>query len=109
MGAAVIFKSLFGGRTARIAQEKLPQLHAFVDVSVGGRPMRSVSVEDVRPKEIVMSSVLGRAGESATFVYTNPVGKYRFATKIASVADGSTHFEMPARVDTVGGGAQKRS
>jgi PilZ domain len=105
----VIFKSLFGGCTPRIAQEKLPQVHAFVDVSVGGRPMRSVSVEDVGAKEIVASTVLGRVGETATFVYTNATGKYRFATKIVSVADGSTHFDLPNRVDAVGGGAQKRS
>jgi len=104
-----MFKSLFGGRSAKIAKEKLPQLHGFVDVSVGGRSMQSVSVEAIGPKEIVTSGVLGRSGEAATFVYTCPTGKFRFATKIAGGEAGNTRFEMPLRIDAVGGGSQKRS
>lgn len=104
-----MFKSLFGGRAAKLAQEKLPQLHAFVDVGAGGRPMRSVSVEEITSKEITTSTVLGRAGESAVFLYTGPNGKFRFATKIVGVSGTSTRFEVPTRIDSVGGAGQKRS
>jgi len=105
----VIFNSLFGRRRAKVPQERLPLLHVFVDVSVGGRAMRAVSVEEISAKELVTSAVLGRAGETATFHYTNPSGKFKFTTKIASAGKGSTHFEMPSRVYSVAGGEQKRS
>jgi len=107
----VIFKSLFGRSAQKPAAEKLPELHAFVDVAVSGRSMRSVSVEEISAKEIVCSTVLGRAGESAVFVYTNDRGKFRFSTKCGGVADGMTRFEMPERIEALAGGSagQKRS
>jgi c-di-GMP-binding flagellar brake protein YcgR len=108
----LIFKTLFGGSAKKTAlpEEKLPVLHSFVDVSVAGRPMRSVSVEEAGPARIVVGSVVGRAGERGTFVYQNPNGKFRFGSRIAEVRDGMTGFEMPERIESLGGGsAQKRS
>jgi len=110
----MIFKAIFGGSSSRVPATKLPSVHAFVDVAVAGRPVRSVSVEAVDGKGIVTRDVLGRAGEPAIFVYSNEHGKYRFGTRIVRAKDGETEFEPPKRVDTVGtsgggGGAQKRA
>ena len=108
----MIFKTLFKGSAKKpaVPEEKLPVQHAFVDVSVGGRPMRSVSVEEVGPKHIVVGAVVGRAGERGAFVYQNPNGKFRFGASIAQVRDGMTCFEMPEKVEALAGGpTQKRS
>ena len=101
----MILKSLFGksgGRKA-IPQEHLPVLHSFVDVAVTGRPARSVSVEDLTGKEIVVGDVLGRAGERGAFVYQTALGRFRFGTSIVAVKDGMTHFQLPSRVESLGG------
>lgn len=71
--------------------------------------MRSVSVEDVAAKTIVVGDVLGRAGERAAFVYQNAMGRFRFSTSIVLVKDGMTHFQMPQRIESFGGALQKRS
>ncbi len=107
----MIFKSLFRktGKSA-VPEEKLPVLHSFVDVSVTGRAMRSVSVEEVGPDHIVVGDVIGRAGERGVFIYQNPMGKFRFGATISVVQEGRTHFEMPAKIESLaGGGSQKRS
>ncbi len=105
-----MFKSLFGGKSAAQPPSKLPQLNAFVDVSVGGRAMRSVTVEAVSAKAIVTREMLGSVGESAVLVYTTPSGRYRAATKIAAVSASSTQFDAPKKVSLIGAavGAQKR-
>jgi hypothetical protein len=105
-----MFKTLFGGRTS-IPPSKLPQVNSFVDVIVGGRASRSVTVEACNPKGIVTREVLGRPGELATMVYTTPTGRFRLQSKIVSVSAKSTQYEFPKRVDLVGAatGAQKRS
>jgi hypothetical protein len=107
----VIFKSLFRGaaKTKSIPEELLPVLHSFVDITVMGRAARSVSVESAGPEEIVVGDALGRSGEKGVFVYQTPAGKFRFGSIIAGVKDGMTHFRMPERVESLGGGAQKRS
>ncbi len=106
-----MLKSLFS-KSAGIPPAKLPQLNAFVDVIVGGRPARSVTVESIGAKGIVTKEVLGKPGEPAVFVYQAASGRYRAQTKIASVAAASTVFEMPKKVSLIGaaaaGGAQKR-
>jgi hypothetical protein len=111
----MIFKAIFGGSSSRIPATKLPTLHGFVDVTVAGRPARSVSVEAVDGRGVVTREILGRTGEQAVFVYSNEHGKYRFGTRIVRAKDGVTEFDAPKRVDTVstsgggGGGAQKRA
>ena len=106
----MIFKSLFGGK-GTIPQSKLPQQNAFVDVIVGGRAARSVTVEACTAKGIVTRDVLGRQGEAATIIYTTPQGKFRMQTRIAGTSASSTQFEFPKKVDLVGAvtGSQKRS
>jgi hypothetical protein len=106
-----VFKQLFGGGRPTIAATKLPQLHSFVDVMVGGRSARSVTVESCSSKGIVTREILGRAGENATILYTTPAGRFRLATKIAATSGSTTQFEFPKRVELVGAstGAQKRS
>jgi len=106
----VIFKSLFKGSVKKgIPEEKLPPIHSFVDVTVSGRAARSVSVEEVGPR-IVVGDTVGRKGERAVFVYQNAVGKFRFASSVLDARGGKTYFEMPQRIEALGGGGkQKRS
>jgi hypothetical protein len=105
-----MFKTLFGSKPT-IPASKLPQPHSFVDVVVGGRQARSVTVESVGPRGIVTRDVLGRAGEAAVILYSTSAGRYRAATKILAASANSTHFEAPKRVELVGAtsGSQKRS
>jgi c-di-GMP-binding flagellar brake protein YcgR len=105
----VLFKSLFRAKTKSVPEEQLPVLHSFVDVTVVGRSLRSVSVEEMTPEEFAVGDVVGRAGERAAFVYQNAAGKWRFGTTILRVQDGMTFFKMPDRTESIGGGAQKRS
>ena len=106
----MILKGLFGARTP-VTSANLPQLNSFVEVIVGGRSARSVSVESIGPKGIVTSETLGRVGEAALIVYTTPNGRFRAQTKIVAATGGTTTFETPKKVDTPGGageGMQKR-
>ena len=104
-----MLKSLFGAR-ASIPAAKLPQVNTFVEVIVGGRASRSVTVEACSDKGIVTREALGRPGEVATMVYANPVGRFRLQTKIAAVKGAHTQFEPPKRVELLGSaGSQKRS
>ncbi|HTU81857.1 MAG TPA: PilZ domain-containing protein [Candidatus Acidoferrales bacterium] len=106
-----MFKTLFRGHRAAVPPVKLPQINSFVDVVVGGRPARSVTVEACGPKGIVTRDALGRPGEIATLVYTTAAGRFRLQTKIVAASVSSTQFEYPRRVDTIGAstGVQKRS
>jgi hypothetical protein len=109
----VIFKSIFGGAAKRGAtEERLPAQHSFVDVTVTGRTPRSVPVERVGPKYLVLGDVVGRSGERGAFVYQTAAGRFRFGATIAKIEGGMTYFEMPKRIESLtgrGGGAQKRS
>ena len=106
-----MFKTLFGGGKPAIPATKLPQINSFVDVLVGGRSARSVTVDACSAKGIVTREVLGRPGEVATFVYTTTTGRFRLQTKIVAISATNTQFEFPKRVDLIGAatGAQKRS
>jgi len=105
-----MFKSIFGGRGGAVSPTKLPQLHSFVDVVVGGRPARSVTVESVGAKGIVTRDALGKVGEVAVLIYNAAAGRYRMETKIAAVTATSTQFDPPRRLNLIGAatGAQKR-
>lgn len=107
----MVFKALFkrAAKTPGVPEDKLPAQHSFVDVIVMGRASRSVSVEEVRPNEIIVGDVVGRVGERATFVYQTAAGKLRFGTTVTQINGGMTYFKMPERVESLGGGAQKRS
>jgi hypothetical protein len=107
----VIFKTLFGASGKKsIPEDKLPALHSFVDVTVGGRTARSVPVEEAGPARIVVGDVVGRKGERGVFVYQNSLGKFRFPASILEVRSGKTYFDMPQRIEALGGGGhQKRS
>jgi c-di-GMP-binding flagellar brake protein YcgR len=106
-----MFKSLFGRNSQKtVPEDRLPVLHSFVDVTVTGRPMRSVSVEEVTSKIIAVGDIIGKAGERGAFIYQNQNGKFRFGATIVEVKDGMTYFAAPSKVESLGGGgAQKRS
>ena len=97
-----MFKQLFGGKSA-VTLSKLPMLNTFIDVMVGGRAARQVTVESVGPKGIVTKEALGKVGETAVIVYQSKSGRYRAQTKIATVGAGSTQFETPRKVSLIGG------
>ncbi|MBV8154004.1 MAG: PilZ domain-containing protein [Candidatus Eremiobacteraeota bacterium] len=105
-----MLKSLFGSRPA-FTPAKLPQRNSSVDVIVGGRPARTVTVDECSEKGIVTREVVGRAGEPAVFVYAAPAGRFRLQTKISGVRGNNTYFDPPKRVELVGAAssAQKRS
>ena len=110
-----MLKSLFGGGRS-IPPSKLPTLHAFVDVVVAGRSARSVSVDAVGPKGIVIRGIIGRQGESAVIIYDTAHGRYRCSSRITGANGDRTTLAMPDRVSPAsaggggggGGGAQKR-
>ncbi len=106
-----MLRSLFGGKTSNVPPSKLPQLHTFIDVMVGGRPARSVTVESVGPKGIVTKECLGRVGEAAVIVYSATGGRFRAQTKITGATATTTQLEIPRKMSLVGaaGGTQKRS
>jgi hypothetical protein len=105
-----MFKSIFGGRGEDVPAGKLPQLHAFIDVIVGGRPAQSVSVEAVGAKGIVTRNALGRVGETAILVYNAQDGRFRAESKIVAMTATSTQFDPPRKLSLIGAasGSQKR-
>ncbi len=104
-----MLKSLFT-KSSGIPASKLPQLHSFVDVIVGGRPVRQVTVESVGPKGITTREILGKAGETAVIVYQALAGRFRAQTKIVAAGNAMTTFETPRKISLIGaaGGVQKR-
>lgn len=109
-----MLKGLFGGKSGVISPTKLPQLHSFVDVIVGGKSARQVTVESVGPKGIVTSeATLGKVGDGAVLVYQATSGRYRAQTKIAAIGTAKTTFDMPRKVSLIGAapqaGTQRRS
>ncbi len=106
----MMFKSLFRSNAKKtIPEDRLPALHSFVEVTVSGRGLRSVSVEEAGPARLGVGDIVGRKGERGVFVYQTASGKFRFASTIVEARDGMTFFEIPARIESLGGGAQKRS
>ena len=105
-----MLKGLFGGKSAKVPPAKLPQLHSFVEVAAGGKPPVSVSIESNGPKNIVTKAV-GASSGSAVFTYSNPAGKFRFATRIAGTRGELTLYEMPTKIETLtsNAGSQKRT
>ena len=78
-------------------QDKLPALHAFVDVAVTGRAMRSVSVEDVAAKTIVVARCAGRARANAAPSCIKTRGaSFRFSTNIVHVKERHDAFSRAA-------------
>lgn len=107
----MIFRSLFGGVAKKVPLTHLPGLHSFVEVSVGGRSPKSVSVDAVGPKNLTTGDAGAQPGEAATFLFTNQLGRFRFSTTVVGVRDGRTYYELPERVEPLAGnaGAQKRA
>ena len=105
-----MFKQIFGSKSG-VSLEKLPTVNSFIDVMVGGRAARQVTVESIGSKGITTSEALGKIGEPAVLVYQGKAGRYRASTKVTAVGAGTTQFDMPKRVSLIGAkqvGAQKR-
>ncbi|TAM85653.1 PilZ domain-containing protein [bacterium] len=91
----------------------LPALNAWVDLHYGASAVFHVVVEEIGPDAIVTShpdSGRLRKGAAGTFVYTNPQGKFRFASPfLGEDGDGRLRFALPERVTSLGGAANQRS
>ena len=91
----------------------LPPLNAWVDLHYGGSAVFHVIVEEIGSGAIVTShpdSGRLRPGATGTFVYTNPRGKFRFASSfLGEDADGRLRFALPERITSLGGRANQRS
>jgi hypothetical protein len=98
-------------KSGSVALSKLPTVNSFIDVIVGGRSARQVTVESVTSKGVTTRETLGKVGETAVLVYQAKSGRYRAQTKITALGMGTTSFAAPARVTLIGAaqGAQKRS
>lgn len=101
---------MFRRRGEQTPPEKLPQLHAFIDVVVGGRSAEHVVVESVDARGILVAGTVGRPGETAIAVYTTPVGRFKAKTRIAAAEGANTLLALPRDVTTIGAasGEQKR-
>lgn len=106
----MILRSIFGRRAGPPPPEKLPQLHAFIDMVVGGRPGCQVVVEGVDARGILVAGTIGRPGESATAVYATSCGRFKAKTRIAALEGPNTLLELPNGVTMIGAatGEQKR-
>ena len=109
------FFGLFGLKKAPSAKQKrdmLPSLHSFVDVSVKNGPKGSVCFENSGASTFITSVLPGMsAGQTASFVYSNSAGKYRFSAAVKAVDAKQAVFTMPGKIETVQkfGGAKKRT
>lgn len=107
----MIFKSLFkpAPKKPAVSEDKLPVLHSFVDVTIPGRAARSVPIESVSASQIVVRDVPGRVGDRASFVYETSAGRFRCGATLVAIREGMSVFGTPSRVESIGGGSQKRS
>lgn len=93
------------------ARSTLPELNGFVDVAVGGaRERQSIPIDRLSKESFSTRLLPGlAAGVSADFVYTNSIGKFRFAVVCDSVDDAQAHFKLPERVKTIANFSTQRS
>jgi hypothetical protein len=111
----VAFLQLLGLKkapSAKEVREMLPALHSFVDVAVKNGPKGSVCFENAGTKTFLTSALAGFApGQSVSFVYANPRGRFRFTTTLTATDGKQTTFAMPARIEIIVkySGAHKRS
>ena len=88
--------------SAKDLRDMLPSLHSFVDVAVKNGPKGSVCFEAAGSKSFTTSALTGMsAGQTASFLYSNALGRYRFSATITAVDAKQATFALPARVDTV--------
>lgn len=107
----MILRSIFGRRSGPLPAEKLPQLHAFIDLAVGGRTLCQAVVEAIDARGILVGAALGKAGEQATMIYMTSVGRFKAKARIIALEGPNTLIALPTSatmVGAAGGGAQKR-
>jgi hypothetical protein len=98
--------------TGESLRAKMPALHSFVSLGAAGlRGTVSVCVESLDAKAFTCSSTPElKPGQAAFFVYSTPIGKFRFNTKCSSVRGTHATFDWPKTIETLAkfGGAQQR-
>jgi c-di-GMP-binding flagellar brake protein YcgR len=84
-------------------QGKLPEIHAFVDIAIGGCPVReSVPINNVTAKAIVIRRLDGlEPGTAADLLYTNSGGRYRFRTVCAKNEGDEAFLDLPESIKTI--------
>jgi len=103
------FLGLGAPRVPAHLKRKLPEVNAFVDLTMaGGGPRGSVCVESLDGREIVVKPLPGiRPGATGIFNYQNGAGTFRFSAKCTAL-HRTAHFAIPLRIEAVGG-AHERS
>ena len=90
----------------------LPAIHSFIDIAVKNGPKGSVCFENSTTSSFVTTALPGmKAGQSATFTYSNTVGRFRFAASVTASDDKQATFAMPSRIETIQkfAGSKKRT
>jgi hypothetical protein len=90
---------------------KLPEVHAFVDLALGGSFVReSVPINGITAKSLVIRQFDGlEPGTAADFLYTNASGKYRFRTVCTRVESGEAFLDLPESIKTIERFAARRN
>jgi hypothetical protein len=102
-----LFRSLFRGVRSNQQEvdlrDKLPQVNGFVDVAVGPNgPRESIPIDDITGTSLVARCPEGlERGASVDFLYTNLIGRFRFATRCLTLEGREAHFELPVIIKTL--------
>jgi hypothetical protein len=90
---------------------KLPEIHAFVDLAIGGSLVReSVPVNNITPTALVIRHVDGlEPGTAADLLYANAGGKFRFRTVCSKVKGNEAYLDLPQSIKTIEQYSARRS
>jgi hypothetical protein len=97
--------------TTGVPREVLPDLHAFVDVALGGDHRReSISIDEFSFDTFTIRAIAGLGvGRRAYFFYRNNNGEFRFSAVCTALGQGKARFTIPARVETLSTYSGKRT
>lgn len=91
---------------------KLPQVHAFVELTVAGGGSRgSVCIEALNERTVTVTALPGvKSGTTGVFSYQNAHGKFRFSARCAGLRGKAAVYALPERIETLQlfTGAQQR-
>jgi hypothetical protein len=95
----------------RRMRQQLPLVNSFVEIALAGSRGRiSVPISDITRETLVTRPVAGiTPGIAADFLYTNDIGKFRFATVCSAVDTDATIFALPTTIKTIQSFGDRRS
>jgi len=94
-----------------VPREVLPDLHAFVDVALGGDHRReSISIDGFGFDTFTIRVIPGLGiGRRAYFFYRNNIGEFRFSAVCTGLDERKARFTIPASVETIATYGGKRT